>query len=700
MHSAAWLYDWPPSHLPLAPRVFPERAEQADTALDRWVAGMMSAVHLPSALRGHGRDAVVRAVLKQERGLKEWDDARLLGEAREAAVPAFMRCDPESGARAIAIVREVARRRVGLLAHPPQVAAAWKLLCGRLVELDTGEGKTLSAALAACLAALARVPTHVITVNDYLAQRDAQTMGPLFAFFGLSVGVVHSKVAHNRRAAEYSRSLTYCTNKDLVFDYLRDRVNARGAHSLAQLSVRQLHGLVRGGEPLRLRGLHFAIVDEADSILIDEGRTPLILSAARDKGRDHAAYQSLLDVAGTLEADLDFRMVGPLQIPELTEAGRERLDDITQQMGIAKSAAANPGQEDPGSALVRTAQRDESPADPALAFWQVPWVRDHYIVQALRALHVLQRDHHYVVQEGKVVIVDEFTGRLLPDRSWEQGLHQLIEAKESCAVTGVNRTLARLTYQNFFARYLRLSGMSGTLREVARETATVYRVRTERVEPNKPMRRTQWPTLLLANQAAKYQAVVGEVARCLARGQPVLVGTRSVEASQLVSDALRAAGISHRVLNALQTADEAELIARAGMPGAVTVATNMAGRGTDIPLDPALVERGGLHVVLTEWHESPRIDRQLFGRSARQGDPGSCRAIVSLEDEIIQRHSPGVALWVARRWPDGVPPKWAVRLLRNRVQAMAERVNAAQRRATMQHDRLMQTQLAFSGIAE
>jgi len=242
--------------------------------------------------------------------------------------------------------------------------------------------------------------------------------------------------------------------------------------------------------------------------------------------------------------------------------------------------------------------------------------------------------------------------------------------------------------------------MSGTLREVARETAAVYRVRTERVEPNKPMRRTQWPTLVLASQDAKHRAVVEEVSRCLARGQPVLVGTRSVQASELLSDALRAAGIVHRVLNALQTADEADLIARAGKPRAVTVATNMAGRGTDIPLDPKLIERGGLHVVLTEWHESSRIDRQLFGRCARQGDPGSCRAIVSLEDEIIQRHGPGVARWVAHRWPTGVPPQWAIRLLRNRVQAMAERVNAAQRRATMQHDRQMHTQLAFSGIAE
>ncbi len=686
MSSTTEIFDWPPAYLPLAARVYPERTTLADTAFDRWTAGMLSSLRLPKPLRGRGRGGVVRAVLKQARSLEDWDDRSLRAAAREAAAPAFMRCDPHSGAHALAMVREVARRRVGLLAHPPQVLAAWKLVCGRMVELDTGEGKTLSAALAACLAALAGVPTHVITVNDYLAQRDAQTMGPLFAFFGLRVGVIHSKLDHSRRAAEYSRHLTYCTNKDLVFDYLRDRVSARGAHSLAQLSVRQLHGLVRGGEPLRLRGLHFAIVDEADSILIDEGRTPLILSSARDKGRDVAAYQSLLDVAATLEADVDYRMIGALQIPELTESGRERLNDIALKMGAANSeGVANSG---------------ESTADPALAFWHVPWVRDHYLVQALRALHVLQRDHHYVVHEDKVVIVDEFTGRLLPDRSWEQGLHQLIEVKEGCAVTGVNRTLARLTYQSFFARYLRLSGMSGTLREVARETAVVYRVRTDRVEPNKPMRRTEWPTLLTASQDAKHQAVVEEVVRCLGRGQPVLVGTRSVQASKAVSEALAAAKIVHRVLNALQTANEADLIARAGKPRAVTVATNMAGRGTDIPVDPALIEHGGLHVILTEWHESARIDRQLFGRCARQGDPGSCRAIVSLEDEIIQRHGEGVARWVAGRWPVGAPPQWAVRLLRNRVQAMAERVNAAQRRATMQQDRLMQIQLAFSGTAE
>jgi preprotein translocase subunit SecA len=658
------------SGLPLAPRIFPERPDETETALDRRLNGLIRRV---AALLPQRSDRdFVHSILAHEAELREYDDGRLRTLARSSAANAFIDRDRAAGARVLATVREAGRRTVGLAAHPPQLLSAWKLLRGRLVELDTGEGKTLAAGLAACVAALAGIPTHVVTVNDYLAQRDARLMGPLFAFFGLSVGVVHAGVAQGLRAAEYERNITYCTNKDLVFDYLRDRVNARGIVSLAQLAVRQLHAVTTGtGEPLRLRGLHFAIVDEADSILIDEGRTPLILSSARGQGRDEEAFRALLELAGTLEQDEHFEMVGSSQVPQLTPRGREHLADVADS-------------------------KDSS----AEVLWHVPWVREHYVVQALRAMHVLRRDHHYVVQEGKVVIVDEFTGRLLPDRTWEQGLHQLVEVKEGCAVTGANRTLARLTYQTFFARYLRLSGMSGTLREVAGEIAAVYRVSTERVEPHRPVKRVTWPSLLLASEAEKHRAVVAEVSECLSRGQPVLVGTRSVQASVAVSNALTTADIPHRVLNALQTADEADLVARAGGPGAVTVATNMAGRGTDIPVDPAVIANGGLHVVLTEWHESARIDRQLFGRCARQGDPGSCRAIVSLQDEIIQRHASVMGRWLARRWAGRTPPQWAVTLLRRRTQANAGRENEAQRRATMQQDRQMQTQLAFSGTAE
>ncbi|MCQ8182410.1 hypothetical protein NP603_14915 [Methylomonas sp. SURF-1] len=672
---------WPPADVRLAARIFPERADTADSALDRWVTGWwqgkLRTWYPRQRERIRFRDAVATAAERLQ--LERWDDDRLRRESRPAANAAFIGKDFASGALALALVREAARRRLGLLAHPPQLLAAWKLLCGHLIEFDTGEGKTLTAALAACLAALAGVPAHVVTVNDYLAQRDAEKMQPLFAFFRLSVGVVHGGVAQGDRASQYARDLTYCTNKDLVFDYLRDRVNAGGINSPAQLAVRRLHQSQRGEERLRLRGLHFAIVDEADSILIDEARTPLILSALSDRGADRDVFEQVLAIAEQLQQDLHFRLLGAQRIPELSKEGRLYLAQLADDYLAAAEF-----------------DRRQKALDE---FWQLDWVREHYVLQALRAIYVYRRDQHYVVLDGKIVIVDEFTGRLLPDRSWEQGLHQLVEVKEGCAVTGQNRTLARLTYQVFFGRYLRLAGMSGTLREVAAEMAAVYRVPTLRVEPNRPCQRIEWPSLLLRDAEAKHAAIVDEVMRILNEGRAVLIGTRSVMASLAISRALAAAGIVHKVLNALQDEDEASLVARAGQPGAVTVATNMAGRGTDIPLAPAVSARGGLHVVLSEWHESARIDRQLFGRCARQGDPGSCRAIVALDDELVRHYASALANWTALQWP-GLPPASAVKLLRRTMQSKAEAANAAQRRATMRQDRQMRRQLAFSGATE
>ena len=692
MHNATNfdLPEWPPRGLLSAARVFPERDHGDDSSLDRWAAGVWLSLPRPGWRFGRAEPRLVQRVEAAGRPIAQLDDDQLRQRARPLARAAFMGREYGSDdvVQALACLREAARRSLGLWAHPPQIQAAWQLVRGRLVELDTGEGKTLTAGLAACIAALAGVPTHVVTVNDYLAQRDAHTLAPLFAYFGLGVGVVHGGLPQAERAAQYTRDLTYCTNKDLVFDYLRDSVTAHGVHSLAQLAVRDLHRQGRG-PVLRLRGLHFAIVDEADSILIDEARTPLILSSAREGSSDQAAYRGLLEAAASLIETRDWVMRGPRQAPELTAAGRRRLQEITQRDHGAGAEADG----------LNAAVGDPAATAPDKV-WRVAWVREHYIVQALRALHLLRRDQHYVVAEGKIVIVDEFTGRLLPDRSWELGLHQLVEVKEGCAVTGQNRTLARLTYQGFFGRYLRLSGMSGTLREVARETASVYRIPTLRIEPNKPCCRIERPALLVADQAAKHRAVIAEVQQALVRGQPVLVGTRSVRGSIDLSAALAQGGIAHRVLNASQNADEAELIARAGMPGAVTVATNMAGRGTDIHLDPGVVATGGLHVVLTEWHESARIDRQLFGRCARQGDPGSCRAIVALDDELLQRHAGTMATWIAARFAAGPAPQWLVHLLRGVAQRSAERHNRAQRRATMKHDRQMRTQLAFSGSGE
>ncbi len=675
---------WPPRGLALAPRLFAERRDSRETAFDRWVAGLWLARGGSRSAHLRRRAALLAQVLAQAEALHCQTPAQLRLALPAVARAAFVERDAKALALALAIVREAAQQTLGLLPHPAQLIAAAYLVDGRCVEFDTGEGKTLTAALAACIAACAGVPTHVVTVNDYLAQRDATTMGPLFALFGLRVGIVHSGVEQAERAAEYAQPLTYCTNKDLVFDYLRDRVGSRGLRSNAQRSVRQLNTGSRHDEGLRLRGLHFAIVDEADSILIDEARTPLILSTLHDSGASQAAWGAMLEVAGRLEADRHFKLQDVSQVPELLPAGRRWLETFAA------------GQADGG---VPRGAPDVALHESLDEFRHVEWVREHYIVQALRALHVLRRDQHYVVSDGKIVIVDEFTGRLLADRSWEQGLHQLVEAKEGCTITAQNRTLARLTYQAFFARYLRLSGMSGTLREVARELGSVYLVRTTRVEPNRPCQRITLPTLLLRDRAAKEAAIVTDMRAALARGQAVLVGTRSVWASQAIGLALAADGVAHRLLNALHDADEAELIATAGQPGAVTVATNMAGRGTDIVLAPEVAAAGGLHVILSEWHESARIDRQLFGRGARQGDAGSCRAIVALDDEIVQLHASTLADALARRWP-GQPPAWAATALRRWVQAGAESNNAAQRRATMRHDRVMRDQLAFAGLPE
>ncbi|MBT9501109.1 MAG: hypothetical protein IV092_07680 [Burkholderiaceae bacterium] len=663
--------DWPPRHVELAPSLFAERAQTGISALDRFATTALLSLR-PRPTRA--QQALLAAAAAAASAMTPLDDAALCEAARRAAKAAFASLDEAAAARALAALSEASFRALRLRPHPPQLLAAWTMIRGSLVELDTGEGKTLTAGLAASFAALAGVPTHVVTVNDYLAERDAQTMLPLYRFLGLTVGVVHSGVAQNERARQYAQALTYCTNKDLVFDYLRDRVNARGLHSRAQMAVRQLHGGLQAREPLRLRGLHFAIVDEADSVLVDEARTPLILSAQREGKGDAEVYRQLLDAAAALECDVHYELPLAEARIELLAAGRARLHQL---------AEAHVDTQAEGSEV-----------------WRTPWMLEHYALQALRALHLFRRDQHYVVHEGKIVIVDEFTGRMLPDRTWEQGLHQMVEVKEGCAVSGGNVTLARITYQSFFARYLRLAGMSGTIRETAREMAWVFGQPCLRIEPNRPSRRQVLPPRLLPDQAAKLAAVVEEVRSMTAQQRPVLVGTRSVRGSLALSAALSEARIVHRVLNALQNADEAELVAEAGAPAAVTVATNMAGRGTDIRLHEHALRQGGLHVILTEWHESSRIDRQLYGRCARQGDPGSVRAIVALDDELILRHAGAAVIALGQRLGQGAWPVWAIEALRRQVQSHAEAANARQRRATLKQDQQMRHQLAFSGSAE
>lgn len=569
-----------------------------------------------------------------------------------------------------ALVSEAAARTIGFRHFETQLMAGWGLLQGKLVEMETGEGKTFAATLPACTVALAGYPVHVITVNDYLARRDAEEMGVLYRFLGLTAGAVQHTMDREARRQVHTKSVVYCTNKDIAFDYLRDSVALAGRTSRLHIGIEKL----RGGKPMNaeliLRGLYFAIVDEADSVFVDEAKTPLILSAAADEAEDDQT-QSLeaLAIAEALTEKLHYTVDVAEHRVILTDAGYDAVDAAAAELGPA---------------------------------WTSPRAREELATQALSAIHLFKRDVHYVVVDGSVKIVDESTGRLMPDRAWERGLHQLIEAKEGCKSTERRETMARVTYQRLFRRYVRLCGMTGTGREVASEIRLVYGLGFVRIPLHRPSLRKAYPPRICATDAEKWR-LVAESVKDIAQdqGRPVLVGTRSVGASQEISRVLTALGIEHALLNALQDAAEAEIIAQAGQPGRVTVATNMAGRGTDIRLSAEVRDRGGLHVILTEYHNSRRVDRQLFGRCARQGDPGSRQVIVSLEDEIYTTHAATATKVVRARVLRGARvSSFMFTALQWLAQLSAERRGTEARIDNLHSDRELDKVLAFSGRRE
>jgi len=566
-----------------------------------------------------------------------------------------------------ALIRDASRRELGLRHYPAQLMGGLVMLGGGVAEMATGEGKTITALLPAITAALAGIPAHVFTVNDYLAARDLAKLEPVYGRFGLTTGLIVEGKEPPERQAAYLADVVYGTNKEIAFDYLRDRAAIGRNRGLARRRVAELLGI--GGPPLTMRGLHFAIVDEADSIFIDEARTPLILSA-EVPADDDGLYLSALEMAGRLEEGTHFKLKEGERAVELTERGRREVADL---------AAGLP-------------QR----------MWRIRQAREQLATQAISATRLFLRDRDYVVLDGKVQIVDESTGRTMADRSWEGGLHQLVEVKEQVELTGARSTLARITYQRFFRRYRRLSGMSGTVREVAGELWADFGLRVTPVPTNRPCLRVLRGHLMVRDQPAKWNAVAAVVAKVKAEeaDRPILVGTRSVADSESVAAALAVRGIAHRVLNARQDGEEAEIIAEAGRLGAVTVATNMAGRGTDIELSAEAREAGGLHVILTAFHETQRIDRQLYGRAGRQGDPGSAEAISAVDDELYRHFAGGAAKMLARstkEWPlHGGPAEW----LRKWAQGVAERRHAATRRQTELSEEQLRKSMAFSGGAE
>ena len=583
-------------------------------------------------------------------------------------------------ARAFALIGEAAHRVLGKRPYEPQYLAAWSLLQGTLVEMATGEGKTFAAALPACLVALSHVNVHIVTVNDYLAARDAEEMGPLYRYFGLEVGIVVNGMQRSQRHAAYAKAVAYCTNKELAFDYLRDRTALGERASRLHLAMERARGDASSGaarEPaVVMRGLAYCIVDEADSVFIDEARTPLILSATHHASQPREDFDRALALAERMLAGTHYELEERKRRVRLLAAGLDWLDD---------AVAGDSGAEEP---------------DPV---WSSPRRREEMIQQAITARDFYLRDRQYVVTEGKVQIVDESTGRVMPDRAWERGLHQMIEAKEGVELTGQRETLARITYQRLFRRYLRLAGMTGTAMEVSSEIERVYGLDAVRVPLHLPSRRRLLGDRCLIDAAAKWQAVADAAqAHAQQGGRPVLIGTRSVRASEQISEVLGARGIAHVVLNAKQDSGEAQIVALAGQAGRVTVATNMAGRGTDIVLGPGVAARGGLHVILTEFHESRRIDRHLIGRCARQGDPGSAEAIVALDDDLFVTQVPKMAHGLARRAAvrrRGVP-RLLLTGLRWLAQRRAEAHNREVRMLNLRQDRHLAKLLSFTGRGE
>ncbi len=622
-----------------------------DAMWDRGVGGVQLALPRRSLFlrRAH-------AIIALESKVRDLSDMRLsdhalrlrdlfrLGRQRRADVD-----------EAFAVVREVAARQIGLRAYPVQVAAALAIDAGCIAELATGEGKTLSATMPAVLAGWRGRGCHVITTNDFLAGRDADWMAPVYRSCGLRTGAIQESMQPAERREAYAADITYCTNKSVAADFLRDRLILGRTQRLPDVLMQQLAGHRGRTDQLVMRGLATAIIDEADSILIDEAVTPLIISGGSPNAEQVEAYKTAGEVAAALQRGRDYRVTPRYREVRLTDVGRKRVAQLTAD----------------ADGLWRGARR-----------------REELITQAIEARELFIHGQQYVVQDDKIVIVDEFTGRLMPDRTWRDGLHQAVEAKEGLEVNPPKETLARISFQRFFRMYRKLGGMTGTAWEARTELWRIYRVPTVRIPTHRPCIRVHLPDRVFASADDKWRALAAHVEQVHGEGRPILIGTRSVEASEHLSAMLTERGLAHRVLNAVRHSEEANIVAEAGQPGRITIATNMAGRGTDIKLGRGVAELGGLHVVATERHESGRIDRQLFGRAGRQGDPGSAVAFVSAEDELIRRHA-------------GVLSRRGSALLKAqafaRAQHRAQRHALAQRRAVLKADVWLDESLGFAG---
>ena len=610
----------------------------------------------------------VEKILSLEKHFSEMTDSKLrdvVSELRE-----IFRCHRDNSSdleRAFALVREVAFRQIGEKPFPVQVAGALALESGCVAEMATGEGKTLASTMPVTVAGWRGQGCHVVTVNDYLARRDAEWMGRIYRFCGLNVAYIEQQTPPDERKAAYMADITYCTNKEVAADFLRDRLVLGGLRGLSSTLLAKITGSGRQvTDRLVQRGLHYAVVDEADSILIDESVTPLIISGDAPNPEQIESFQQATEIADQLKPEVDYKINHRYREIELTNQGETHLEKLTSGLG---------------------------------GLWKVNRRCLEIVNQALTAKDLYLRDKHYVIDEGKVVIVDEFTGRMMPDRTWRDGLHQAIEAKERVEINPPKDTYARISFQRFFRMYHKLYGMTGTASEATAEFWQIYQLPVVKIPTNRTCIRKNLPTIILNTESAKWARIVQEIRRINETGRPILVGTRTVRASEHLSRMLKTEKLEHQVLNAVYHRQEAQIVAGAGQHGRITVATNMAGRGTDIKLGRGVAELGGLHVLAAEPNESARIDRQLYGRGARQGEPGSAQGIFSLEDEIAARYAKNIAAYLKRRYAhtnDDISST-LVRGVFRLAQSRAERLALRRRKSVLKTDHWLDEQLGFAG---
>ena len=624
---------------------------------------------IPSVARRSRWRAMARKVIKRSEALNTLTDDELTTAGRK------LRWEARAGTpldklliEAYALVRQSARRVLNMQHFEVQVIGAIALFEGHIAEMQTGEGKTLTATMPSFLRALTGNGCHVITVNDYLAERDCDTMGPVHRKLGLTVGKILEPMEPDERRENYAADITYGTSKEMGFDFLRDRLRMGASPDDGGPSLRKFVRTLQGAEEPVQRGHYFALIDEADSILIDEARTPLIigLTQPNDPGTvnlfrwsNRATFQ--------LTPREDYVYEPERRSAWLTDAGCRKI------VLMAKPSLMNS-------------------MDTERIYTQVE--------KALTAKHAFEKDRDYVIVDEKVMIVDEGTGRVMDGRKWQDGLHQAIEAKELVPITAATGEAARITVQSFFRNYTNLCGMTGTAIPAARELKKTYKLKVTRIPTNKKCIRAGRPVRLFKTQASKREAIAAEIEKLVKRGQSILIGTPSVEASEALAAVLAEHGIEAQILNARYHEQEAEIVKRAGAAGRVTIATNMAGRGTDILLDEDVKKAGGLHVIATEMHSSKRIDRQLVGRAARQGDPGSFQFFLSLEDELLRCREPRE---VARRQTVAIGNR-AGELGRtwhryfNKVQRFLEKTHRKQRKSLLKQERMRLEQYENMGL--